>query len=111
MIQKKGKQEKNGKLWLLPSLREKRHYLVIKSNTEYNEKELRDKIDSAILDFIGVYGYAMAGPLFIEVKKNYAIVSVTTNYVKFVKASLSFYSDLDCIGVSGTIKKVRRFLK
>lgn len=98
------------KLKLIPTLREKRHYLVIKPKHEMQEKELKEKIDKAILEFLGIYGYAKAGVLFIEVKKNYGIISVTTKYVSLVKAALTF-TDLKCIGVSGTIKKVRRFLK
>lgn len=99
------------KLKLLPTLREKRHYLVIKpkSKQEMSEKELHEKIDKAILDFIGIFGYAKAGPLFIEVKRNYVIVSITTKYVKSIKAALAL-SDLECVGVSGAIKKVRRFI-
>ncbi len=97
------------KLKLLPTLREKRHYLVIKPKEALNEKELHEKIDKAILDFIGIYGYAKAGVLFIELKRNYAIISITTKFVEPVKAALAL-SDLDCVGVSGTIKKVRRFL-
>ena len=99
------------KLKLLTTLREKRHYLIIqpKSKQELNEKELHEKIDKAILDFIGIFGYAKAGALFIELKKNYAIVSITTKFVEVVKAALAL-SDLECVGVSGTIKKVRRFI-
>ncbi|MEM4152723.1 MAG: Rpp14/Pop5 family protein [Candidatus Pacearchaeota archaeon] len=105
----KTKKLKEKKLKLLPTLREKRHYLVIKPIYETNEKELKEKIDGAIFDFIGIYGYAKAGPLYIEVKNNYAIVSVTTKWVDKVKASFIF-TDLKCVGISGTIKKARRFI-
>lgn len=100
------------KLKLLPTLREKRHYLIIKprAKKETSEKELKEKIEKVILNFIGIFGYAKAGPLFIELKKNYAIVSITTKYVSLVKAALSLTNELECVGVSGTIKKVRRFL-
>ncbi len=100
------------KLRLLASLKEKRHYLVIKpadSEKTFEEKEFKDRIDKAILDFIGVLGYSEAGPLYIEIRKDYAVVSIITKYVDRVKASLSFYG-LRCVGVSGTIKKSRRFL-
>ncbi len=97
------------KLKLMPTLREKRHYLVIKSKKALSENELKEKIDKAVLDFIGIYGYAKAGVLFIELRKNYAIISITTKFVEQVKASLTL-ADLECVGVSGTIKKVRRFI-
>lgn len=98
------------KLKLLPTLREKRHYLVIKPKKEMQEKELHEKIDKTILDFMGIFGYAQAGVLFIELKKNYVIVSITTKFVEQVKAALALQGDVDCVGVSGTIKKARRFI-
>ena len=101
--------KKKKKLKLLPSLKEKRHYLVIKPEKSMSEKELKEKIEKAILDFIGILGYANSGPLFVELKKDYAIVSITTKYVDKIKAALTL-ANLRCVGVSGTIKKVRRFL-
>ena len=110
------------KIKLKPTLREKRHYLVIAVETErdMNEKQLKDVIKAAILEFLGILGYAKAGPLFIETgrfKKEhgyYVIVSVLTKYVDHVKASCALINAKDlsvrCIGVSGTIKKSRRFL-
>ncbi|MFH1823148.1 MAG: hypothetical protein ABH817_00300 [archaeon] len=87
---------------LKPSLKEKRHYLVIKGN----QKE----IESAILKFIGILGYSKAGPIFVETKKDYSMLSVTTKYVEKVKSALIFdKKGLECVGVSGTIKKAKRF--
>ncbi len=92
------------RLKMLPSLKEKRHYLVIKPGN-------KEKIDKILLDFLGVFGYARAGPQFIEARKEYVILSIMTKYVKEVKASLAFSkSGLSCVGVSGTIKKSRRFI-
>jgi RNase P/RNase MRP subunit POP5 len=97
------------KLRLLPSLKEKRHYLVIKSLKPIKEKEFKEKIEKIILNFLGIFGYSKAGPLFIELKKEYALVSVITKYVDEVKAALAL-SNVKCVGVSGTIKKARRFI-
>lgn len=119
---------KEKKLNLMPTLREKRHYLVIRVENVLNEDEVRKAISKAILDFIGIYGYAQAVPLFIETgkmkkekeqergkKENvfYAIVSATTKYIDLIKASLTLITNpkMSCIGVSGTIKKSRRFLR
>ena len=74
---------------------------------------------NGILDFIGILGYAKAGPLFVETgkikKKSYFIISVTTKYIDKVKASVSLIREpslsFRCVGVSGTIKKSKRFLK
>ena len=108
------------KIKLKPTLREKRHYLVIAVETDkdMNEKQLRDIIKNSILEFIGTLGYAKAGPLFIETGKMkkgyYIIVSVLTKYVDHVKGACALIHAKDlsvrCIGVSGTIKKSRRFL-
>jgi RNase P/RNase MRP subunit POP5 len=98
----KQKGEKKKRLKMLPSLKEKRHYLVIKPGN-------KEKIDKLLLDFLGVLGYARAGPQFIESRKEYVILSVVRKYVKEVKSAL-VQSDFKCVGVSGTIKKSRRFI-
>jgi RNase P/RNase MRP subunit POP5 len=103
------------KIKLMPTLREKRHYVVLIG--EGAEQELKKIIEKAILDFIGTLGYAKAGPLFIEGGKNkgnvYFIVSVVTGYVDAVKSAMALIKKprVKCIGVSGTIKKAKRFLK
>ena len=112
---------KNKKLKLLPTLREKRHYIVLIAETKKaDEKKLREIINRAILNFIGILGYAKAGPIFIgteKINKNkiYFIISVTTKYTDKVKASLALIDEpglsIKCAGVSGTIKKSKRFLK
>lgn len=98
------------RLKMLPTLREKRHYLVLMSETM---QDMEEKINRAILDFIGVLGYAKAGVFFVEqekvnVKQIYFILSVVTKYVDAVKAAIALMRPkVHCIGVSGTIKKAR----
>jgi len=104
------------KIKLMPTLREKRHYIVVISEDK-SERETKEIIDRAILDFIGTLGYAKAGPLFIESckadDKVYFIISVVTKYVDSVKAAVALIKKprVQCVGVSGTIKKAKRFLK
>lgn len=108
------------KIKLKPTLREKRHYLVlaIETGKELSDKEIKTIIQNSILEFIGTLGYAKAGPLFIETGKMkkgyYIIVSVLTKYVDHVKGACALIHEkglsIRCIGVSGTIKKSRRFL-
>ncbi|MCS7134410.1 MAG: hypothetical protein NZ889_00925 [Candidatus Pacearchaeota archaeon] len=114
-------------LKLKPSLREKRHYLLIKVNSEkdLDEKEIKEKIKKAIFEFIGILGYANAGPIFIDIEdenlkkemksKKMIVLSVTTKFVKHVKAALILSKEknfsLDCIRVSGTLKKIKDFIK
>lgn len=123
-IKKTKKKTTTKKLKLLPSLKEKRHYLVLITETEeknidVDEIKIKEIINKAILDFLGILGYAKAGPLFVETgnisrKKAYLIISVTTKYVNKVKAACALIHEpplfFRCIGVSGTIKKSKRFL-
>ena len=112
--------EKTKKIKLKPTLREKRHYLVlyIETSKDLYERQIKELINNSILEFIGTLGYAKAGPLFIETgetkKGYYAIVSVLTKYVDHVKSACALINEkglsVRCIGVSGTIKKVRRFI-
>jgi len=119
---------KKKKLKLMPSLREKRHYVVVmteeKKGENIKEEKIKEIINNTILDFIGILGYAKAGPIFVETgkidnvreikKRFYFIISVTTKYVDKVKAAISLINESSlvfrCIGVSGTIKKSKRFL-
>jgi len=86
---------------LLPSLREKKHYLVLKTDKSIKE------IESSILDFIGVYGFARASPKIISQEKDKIIISVNTKYVSQVKAALAMHG-ISCVGVSGTINKAKQ---
>lgn len=96
------------KLKMLSTLKEKKHYLVLTSE-EAEEKDIK----KAILDFIGVLGYAKAGIFFVEQerinsKENCFILSVTTSHVDRIKVSISLMKPkVRCLGVSGTIKKAR----
>lgn len=100
------------KIKLMPTLREKRHYIVFIS-----AEPCEEDIKKAILDFIGTLEYAKAGPLFIAGGKAddgvYLVVSIVTKYVDSVKAAVALIKKprVRCIGVSGTIKKAKRFLK
>lgn len=151
--------KKKDKLKLKPTLKEKRHYLIIElsSKEKLSDNEIKNKIESSIMHFIGSLGLASAGPLFVKIESRdkckglscnsstssrlsdslmktsekdtedkqhtsntylyrYLItLSVLTKYVDYVKASLTLFKDKDismkCVGVSGTIKKSKRFLK
>jgi len=100
------------KLKLLPTLKEKKRYLVllVKARTEEGAKKA---IDKALLEFLGILGYAQAGPMVIESGKKkaafYCILSINRSYVDKVKAAFSLFG-MRCIGVSGSLRKVRRFL-
>jgi len=96
---------------LLPSLKEDKRYLVLLLKAE--SKDVKEQIENSILKFIGILGYAKANPMIIETgkkqEKDYAILSINREYLDKVKVSLSL-AGIRCIGVSGTVKKSRRFL-
>lgn len=100
------------KLKLLPSLKEKKRYLVVLIKARSGEKA-KKAVDKALLEFLGILGYAEVGPMVMEMgKKNsdfYCVLSINRSCVDKVKAAFSLVG-VRCVGVSGSLKKVRRFL-
>ena len=67
---------------LKPSHREKKRYLLIKG------KDIEKKIlDEAILEFIGVLGYAEASPQIIKSSEGKIILSINRRSLDKVRAS------------------------
>ncbi|MEM3405713.1 MAG: hypothetical protein QW117_01930 [Candidatus Pacearchaeota archaeon] len=85
---------------LKPSLREKKRYLLLE--TSLNKEE----IENLILDYIGILGYAKAGIYFL--KNN--ILAVNREMLNEIRASLCF-SDVKVRKVSGSLKKIKNYLK
>jgi len=84
---------------LKPSMREKKRYLLVKG------ENLKENVEKAILEYVGVLGFSKASPNWIEIKKDFGIVSVNRKSVDFVKASfVIFEKKLEVIKVSGTLK-------
>lgn len=84
---------------LKPSMREKKRYLLV------NGKNLRENIEKAILDFIGILGMSKTDLRFIKFSGDKAIISVNRDSVNHVRASLSVYPEKIIVErVSGTIK-------
>lgn len=100
------------KLKLLPTLKERKRYLVLLIKARSEEK-VKKAVDKALLEFLGIFGYAQAGPMIMEMGKRnagfYCILSVNRKHVDKVKAAFSLFG-IRCIGVSGSLRKVRRFL-
>ncbi len=84
---------------LKPSMREKKRYLLVKG------ENLKENVEKAILEYVGVLGFSKASPNWIEIKKDFGIVSVNRKSVDFVKASfVIFEKKLEVVKVSGTLK-------
>lgn len=82
--------------------REKKRYLLL-SGKDIDAKN----IDEAILDFIGVLGYAEASP---QIIKNNGKIIIAINREMLDKIRTSFLvsgKDIQIVKVSGSIKKLK----
>jgi len=87
---------------LKPSMRKNKRYLLVKG------KNLKDNIEKAILDFIGVLGMSKAGLGWIKSGKDSVIISVNREAINEVRASLCVWSEKMIVEkVSGTLKGLR----
>ena len=83
---------------LKPSQRENKRYLLLETEAS------REDIEEAILDFLGVLGYAKLGLGFITSR----IIGVNREEVDKARASFACYKKLIRVKkVSGSLKKVR----
>ncbi|GAI25822.1 unnamed protein product [marine sediment metagenome] len=88
---------------LKPSMREKKRYLLVKG------KNLKENIEKAIKDFIGVLGMSKLGLGWIKTGKNTAVISVNREMVDSVRASLAVWPEKMTVEkVSGTLKGLER---
>lgn len=88
---------------LKPSQRENKRYLLVKG------KNLKENIEKAILDFIGVLGMSKVGLGWIKSNANSAIISVNREMVDSVRASLCVWPEKMTVQkVSGTLKGLNK---
>ena len=101
---------------LLPSLREKKRYLVFKTHSKkpITKEKISKAITSAVLNYVGIKGAAQAGINILNNKYNQqtGIVRVSHKSVNDLKTSLALIKNIDnepvifqTIGVSGILKK------
>ena len=84
---------------LKPSMREKKRYLLVKGNN------LKQNIEKAIKEFVGVLGLSKVGLSFIKTEKDSAVICVNREAVNNVRASLVVYPEKMLVErVSGTLK-------
>lgn len=89
---------------LKPSMKENKRYLLLKGN--FDKKD----VEEAILEFIGVLGFAKATPIFVSNK----ILAVNREYVNEVRGSFVIYSGkngdkhIEVSKVSGTLRGLRK---
>lgn len=88
------------KLKLKPSARDKRRYFLIESDEP-------KKIESAILEYVGVLGMAKSAYMMVEKNNGKIIGSCLRESLNDVVASLAF-KKLQVIKISGTLKGLRK---
>lgn len=88
---------------LIPSHKENKRYLLVRGDN------LRESIEKAILEFIGVFGMSKTGLNYIKIEKDSAVIAVNREAVDLVRASLSVYNEkISVERVSGTIKGLNK---
>ena len=88
---------------LNPAIREKKRYLLIQGNN------LKENVEKAILDFIGVLGMSQTGLRFIRKNMNSAIISINREMVEKVRSSLVMWPEkIEVLKVSGTLKGLKK---
>lgn len=110
---------------LLPSLRQKKRYLVFEiisaQNQKFSSEEIEKETSQALLSFLGQLGVAQASPLFLKEKFNYAqqrfLLKVNNKYVAQAKAALILIKKIKnnpllikSLTTSGTLKKASQAL-
>ena len=87
---------------LKPSMRENKRYFLVKG------KNLKENIEKAILEFIGVLGMSKVGLGWIKTNQNSAVISVNREMADSVRASLCVWPEkIRVEKISGTLKGLR----
>ena len=84
---------------LKSSIREKKRYLLLNISD-------KKKIDSVILDFIGILGYGKSGIQHIKdkkIKSGHAVIAVNREKLDEIRAGMAFGS-IKVLRVSGTLR-------
>jgi ribonuclease P/MRP protein subunit POP5 len=104
---------------MLPTLREKKRYLVfeVESEKKTNQKGCTDAISASMSKFLGELGMARAGIKFLpDWKNSKGIMRISHKEVDNVKAALSLVTDIggrakvSTVFVSGVLDKARKKL-
>ena len=104
---------------ILPSLREKKRYVVYQIlSDKHLEKDPSKQITDETIKLLGVFDSAKAGiiPIKYDLKTQTGILKVNHVFVDKLKAVLMLIKEINkkeilikTIGVSGVLKKTRRF--
>ena len=106
---------------LLPTLREKKRYVVFEviSKTPLDANDVYASITQVMLAFIGAFGMAGGGILYIKdkYKNNRGIVRCNNRFVDHVRASFALLTHIQgtpamvrSVGTSGILKKALKYI-
>ncbi|MBU0469929.1 MAG: hypothetical protein KKA62_05070 [Nanoarchaeota archaeon] len=108
---------------LLPSLREKKRYVVfeIVSEKKFSLTDVKDTVESALKEFFGQLGLSKASPIMLKenfnLEKQRFVVKVNNKFVDELKAALTLSEKIKNTPViikslitSGGLKKVKGYL-
>ncbi len=97
---------------LLPSLKQKKRYLVFEISETLPESALKEEVSLALYEFVGTLGVSKMSPLFVKHKNNRFIIKVNHKYVDECKSALILIKKIKnkpvivkSIITSGTLKK------
>jgi len=106
---------------LLPSLREKKRYVVfeIESKRPVSFSSIRIAIERSLISFLGEFGLAKAGVIFpSDFKSQRGILRVSHTSVHLVRAALSLIANINkepvivkTIYTSGVLLRARRYVR
>jgi RNase P/RNase MRP subunit POP5 len=104
---------------LLPSLRQKKRYIVFESSAKFSFTIMKKAVDAALHDFLGQLGLAKATPQLLREKYSAPrfIIKVSNRYVDECKSALMLITHVGTtkafirsVNTSGTLKKASTFL-
>ena len=88
---------------LKPSMREKKRYLLVKG------RNLKENVEKAILDFIGVLGMSKTGLEWVKTCPDSAIIAINRKSVEHVRASFAVWPEkIEVKRVSGSLKGLKK---
>ena len=109
---------------LIPTLRDKRRYVVFKVTTKFKPtfKQVSESINDSLKELIGTLGCAGAGIKILnekwDLKNKIGIIMVNNKYVNELKMALAMINkinnktaNIQSLGVSGILKKTKRFIE
>ncbi len=100
-----------------PTLIQKRRYIVFKTITKIEKRDMLKKINESLSKFLGQYGSAKAGCSLVYFDGEWGILRAGVKEVDRVKSSLLFIEEINgkkmnifLPYVGGTIKSAQKFI-